>query len=53
MNLTLIKKFRKTLLSLFPSEYSKKKYEDCVEDEDDETEDEDKKKKVKQVKKKK
>jgi len=47
------KKFRKTLLSLFPSEYSKKKYEDCLEDEV-ETEDEVDRKKAggKQVKKK-
>ena len=46
------KKFRKTLLSLFPSEYSKKKYEDCLDDEEETEEDDVDKKKVKQVKKK-
>lgn len=41
------KKFRKTLLSLFPSEYSKKKYDDCLSDEDE------KKRKTKNTKSKK
>jgi len=38
------KKFRKTLLSLFPSDYIKKKYEDCLEEEDEDEISEKKKK---------
>ena len=47
------KKFRKTLLSLFPSEYSKKKYEQCSSEDEHEPEKEQKKKRNKNVKPKK
>ena len=43
------KKFRKTLLSLFPSDYMKKKYEGCL-DEEEEDEKSEKKKKPKSKK---